>query len=83
MSAKNGKKKWIIIVAVVIVVALVIAGLAFAGNNKKQDQSTNGTVELITKRTIANSVTANGTVEAANTENITGGSEKTKHRSGQ
>ena len=74
MSAKNGKKKWIIIVAVVVVIALVIAGLSFAGSNKKQEQTTSGTVELITKRTIANSITANGTVEAANTENVTGGS---------
>ena len=74
MSAKNGKKKWIIIVAVVVVIALIIAGLSFAGGSKKQDQTTSGTVELITKRTIANSITANGTVEAANTENVTGGS---------
>lgn len=74
MSAKNGKKKWIIIVAVVVVIALVIAGLSFTGSNKKQEQTTSGTVELITKRTIANSITANGTVEAANTENVTGGS---------
>lgn len=73
MSAKNGKKKWIIIVAIVLVIALVI-GLAVAGAGKKQEQTTNGTVELITKRTIANSITANGMIEAANTENVTGGS---------
>lgn len=74
MSAKTGKKKWIIIVAVVVVIALVIAGVAFAGNSNKQDQTTSGTVEEITRRTIVNSITANGTVEAANTENVTGGS---------
>lgn len=74
MSAKKGKKKWIIIVAVVVVIALVIAGVAFAGNSNKQDQTTSGTVEEITRRTIVNSITANGTVEAANTENVTGGS---------
>ena len=64
MSAKNGKKKWIIIVAIVLVIALVI-GLAVAGAGKKQEQTTNGTVELITKRTIANSITANGMIEAS------------------
>ena len=74
MSAKKGKKKWIIIVVAVVLVIALVAGLAIAGVGKKQDQATNGTVELITKRTIANSITANGTVEAANTENVTGGS---------
>lgn len=74
MSAKKGKKKWIIIVAVVVVIAFIVAGVAFAGNSKKQDQTTSGTVEQIAKRTIVNSITANGTVEAANTENVTGGS---------
>ena len=73
MSAKKGKKKWMIIVAVVLVVALV-AGLAIAGTGANQKQKAGGTVELVTKRTIANSITANGTIEAANTENVTGGS---------
>lgn len=74
MTAKKGKKKWIIIiVAVAVIIALVIAGFAFAGSAKKE-AGPNGSVELITKRTIANSITANGTVEAANTENLTGGS---------
>jgi len=74
MSAKKGKKKWIItIVAVVLVIALIV-GLALASAGKKQEQTTKGTVELITKRTIANSITANGMIEAANTENVTGGS---------
>ena len=73
MSAKKGKKKWIIIVAVVLVIALIV-GLALAGAGKKQEQTTKGTVELITKRTIANSITANGMIEAANTETVTGGS---------
>ncbi|MBQ8518449.1 MAG: biotin/lipoyl-binding protein, partial [Agathobacter sp.] len=74
MSAKKGKKKWIIIIVAVVLVIALVAGLAIAGVGKKQEQATNGTVELITKRTIANSITANGTVEAANTENVTGGS---------
>ena len=73
MTAKKGNKKWIIIVAVVLVIALVI-GLAVAGSGTKKQTGPKGSVELITKRTIANSVTANGTVEAANTEAVTGGS---------
>jgi len=74
MSAKKGKKKWIIIIVAVVLVIAVVLGLAFAGDGKKQEEATSGTVELITKRTIANSITGNGTVEAANTENVTGGS---------
>ena len=73
MTAKKGNKKWMIIVAVVLVLALVI-GLAVAGAGTKKQTGPGGSVEYITKRTIANSITANGTVEAANTENLTGGS---------
>lgn len=73
MTAKKGNKKWIIIVAVVLVLALVI-GLAVAGSGTKKQDGPGGSVELITRRTIANSITANGTIEAANTENLTGGS---------
>ena len=73
MSAKRGKKKWIIIVAIVVVLALII-GLALSGAGKKKEGTVNGSVELVTKRTIANSITANGSIEAANTENVTGGS---------
>lgn len=74
MSAKIGKKKWIIIIVAVVVVIAIVAGVAFSAAGQKQEETTNGTVELITKRTIANSITGNGTVEAANTENVTGGS---------
>lgn len=75
MSAKNGKKKWIIIIVAVVVVIAIIVGAVFVGTSQKQDeQTTSGTVELVTKRTIANSITGNGTVEAANKENVTGGS---------
>lgn len=74
MSAKIGKKKWIIIIVAVVVVIALIVGLAFAGAGDNQEQTSSGTVEFITKRTIANSITANGTVEAVNTENVTGGS---------
>ena len=73
MAAQKGKKKWIIIVAVILVIALV-GGLVVAGLGNKQQETAGGSVELVTKRTIANSITANGTVEAANTENVTGGS---------
>lgn len=72
MSALKGKKKGIIIVAVVLVLALVI-GLAVTGLGEKQQEGPGGSVELITKRTIANSITANGVIEAADTENVTGG----------
>ena len=74
MSAKMGKKKWIMILVAVVLVVAIALGLAFAGSSKKEQETTSGSVELITKRTIANSITANGTVEAANTENVTGGS---------
>lgn len=73
MTAKKGNKKWIIIVAVVLVLALVI-GLAVAGAGTKKQDGPGGSVELVTRRTIANSITANGTIEAANTESLTGGS---------
>lgn len=74
MVEKKGKKKWIIIIVAVVVVIAIIVGVVFATTGQKQEQTTSGTVELITKRTIANSITANGTVEAINTENVTGGS---------
>lgn len=73
MSENKGKKKWIIIVAVVLVFVLVI-GLVVAGIGNRQQESAGGSVEFVTKRTIANSISANGTIEAANTENVTGGS---------
>ena len=73
MAAKKGKKKWIILIAVVLVIALV-AGLAIVGLSGSQEQGPGGSVERITKRTIANSISANGSVEAANKENVTGGS---------
>ena len=73
MSAKNGKKKWMVIVAVVLVGAL-IAGVALSAIGNTQNQSAGGSIELVTKRNIANSISANGMIEAANTENVTGGS---------
>lgn len=73
MSAKKGKKKWMIIVAIVLVLALII-GIAVVGAGQKQEKEVGGSIELVTKRTIANSISANGSVEAANKENVTGGS---------
>lgn len=73
MAVKNGKKKWIIIVAVVVVLSLVF-GLVIVGTRKKEEPKASGSVEQIKRRTIVNSITANGIVEAANTENVTGGS---------
>ena len=72
MSAKKGNKKWIIIIVAVVVIALVV-GLAFAGTGKQKKETAGGSVEFVAKRTIANSITANGSIEAANTENVTGG----------
>ena len=73
MSAKNGKKKWIIIVVAVILVASII-GVAIWANSQQEETTVSGNVELISKRTIANSITGNGVVEAASSEDITGGS---------
>ena len=73
MTAKSGKKKWIVIIAVLVIIA-IIAGVAFSGVSKGQQAESKGTVEKIVKRTIANSISGNGTVEALNAENVTGGS---------
>lgn len=74
MSLKSGKKKWIIaIVAVVLVVAVGI--VAVASNSKNaQAVTTQGTVSYVEKRTIANSISGNGTVESASKEDVVGGS---------
>ena len=73
MSAKKGKKKWITIIAVLLVIALG-AGGAYMTFSSAESSEAGGTVEKITKRNIANSISGNGTVEAAVTENVTGGS---------
>ena len=73
MSAKKGKKKWITIIAVLLVIALG-AGGAYMAFSSAESSEAGGTVEKITKRNIANSISGNGTVEAAVTENVTGGS---------
>ena len=68
---KDGKKKWIIIVAVVVVG--VLAAVIF-GSTQQQVAEVSGTIAMIEKRTIANSITGNGTVESASKEDVTGGS---------
>ena len=69
---KEGKKKWIVIAATVVVVGVLVACVFSA--TKKQEVVVNGTVAMIEKRTIANSITGNGTVESASKEDVTGGS---------
>ena len=70
---KLGKKKWIIIVAVIVVVAIIV-GVANSASGKKTENVVTGTVAMIEKRTIANSINGNGTVESAEKEDVTGGS---------
>ena len=73
MAEKKGKKRWIIVViALIVVSALVIAGVAASSKNKEPQIA--GKVEYITKRTIANSISGNGVIEAANSQDVTGGS---------
>lgn len=73
MSQNEGKKKWIIVaIAVVAIIAIVIG--VVAANSGKSTEGPKGTVEFITKRTVANSISGNGTVEAANQQDVTGGS---------
>lgn len=71
---KEGKKKWII--AVVAGAVVVGAGIVAIGTNsvKEQTATVQGNVGAIEKRTIANSISGNGTVEAAVREDVTGGS---------
>lgn len=74
MLEKKGKKRWIIIgVAVVLIIALVI-GVTAAGSFKNDTSQTTGSIEKITKRTIANSISGNGVVESADKQDVTGGS---------
>lgn len=74
MSGKSGKKRWILIAVAVVVIIALIAGLLMAGANGKDSANGQGTVEFVAKRTIANSISGNGVVEAANSEDVTGGS---------
>ena len=73
MSLKNGKKKWIIIIAIVLVAAIGIGAIVVSAT-KKEEVTVSGTISYVEKRTIANSINGNGTVEASSKEDITGGS---------
>lgn len=73
MLEKKGKKRWIIIGVVVMILALV-AGLIYYNQNKSNTTELGGTIQKITKRTIANSISGNGIIEAANSQDVTGGS---------
>ena len=70
---KLGKKKWIIIVVVIVIVAIIV-GVVSSASGKKTENVVTGTVAMIEKRTIANSINGNGTVESAEKEDVTGGS---------
>ncbi len=74
MSLKTGKKKWIIIVVAVLVIAAIVIGAIGSSGSKAQAVTSQGTVAYIEKRTIANSISGNGVVEAAEKEDIVGGS---------
>lgn len=74
MLEKKGKKRWIIVVIAVIVILALCIGVGAAGSSKTDTAQSEGTVEKIIKRTIANSISGNGVVEAANKQDVTGGS---------
>ena len=73
MLEKKGKKRWIIIGIVAVVILSIVLGIVAAGANK-QEESIEGTIEKLTKRTIANSISGNGVIESANKQDVTGGS---------
>ena len=74
MSIKKlGKKKWMIIVVAIMIVAIIV-GVAASASNKNTENAVSGTVATIEKRTIANSINGNGTVEPLEKEDVTGGS---------
>ena len=74
MSVKKGKKRWIVVGVVALVVVALVIGVASIGSQSKPAATSQGTVEFITKRNIANSITGNGVIEASNSEDVTGGS---------
>jgi len=74
MSIKGGKKKWILIVVVAVAVLAVIIGVISHQATQKGSDKTKGTIDVITKRDIAISISGNGTIETATREDVTGGS---------
>lgn len=73
MLEKKSKKRWVIIGVVAVVIIAILIGVAASGS-KKNVVEQSGTVEKITRRTIANSITGNGVVESADKQDVTGGS---------
>lgn len=74
MLEKKGKKRWIIISIVAVVVVGLIIGIVAINSSSSASQQTAGTVEKITKRTIANSISGSGVIEATDRQDVTGGS---------
>ncbi len=74
MLEKKGKKRWVIIGIVAIVILALCIGIGAAASSNKDVAQSEGSVEKITRRTIANSINGNGVVEAANRQDVTGGS---------
>lgn len=74
MSPKLTKKKWIVIgVVAVVIIALVVGAIWISGSQNTVNE-VQGTIDVITKRSIATSISGNGTVETATREDVTGGS---------
>ena len=74
MLEKKSKKRWIIIGVAAVIVIAVLIGVGAMASSKNDASQTSGSVEKITKRTIANSISGNGVVESASKQEVTGGS---------
>ena len=74
MLEQKGKKRWIIIGVVAVVILALVVGVFVSSSNKNNTNGPGGTVQKITKRTIANSISGNGIIESANNQEVTGGS---------
>ena len=74
MLEKKSKKRGIIIGVVVLVIVAVLVVAGVISSSKNNATQTGGSVEKITKRTIANSISGNGVVESASKQEVTGGS---------
>lgn len=74
MLEKKGKKRWIVIGVVAIVILSLVIGAIGLFSNDDNAKNPGGSVQKISKRTIANSISGNGVIESANSEDITGGS---------
>ena len=72
MIEKKGKKHWIVI-GIVVILAIIVGVIVL---NSKNDtaEGPGGSVQKKKKRNIANSISGNGVIESANTQEVTGGS---------